>query len=372
MKTIMFIGHFKTGSTSIQHYFARNWLALLRKGVLYPGVESQAAARAIRLSLTGRDEDLRGQTLNVIEPHNALALRLKNEEDGHGVPPYYPHAPSGLQMFEMIKNQLDAIQPETMVLCSEVFALLGMTKERKSVKRIHNRFRSHDVKLYCSLRRPDDYLSSWHRQRLKFGEKMLPLRAGALNAYLETAHFQQAKLVRGWLEGGFEEAELVLRNFSDTQKSGGSVVDFMSRTGIPIPDMAVMPGMMNPSVPSAFAEIARLALHQLPQESARSMVAWLIAMREEVDHVADREVEVFGQTMRDMMVERFRPVADDLSTLSGVNRFYPDLEDMALLRPVPELEAARAALAGLRAIGGRSRLTEAEREWLANLEIPAA
>ncbi len=71
--------------------------------------------------------------------------------------------------------------------------------------------------------------------------------------------------------------------------------------------MAVMPGMMNPSVPSAFAEIARLALHQLPQESGAVYGCLLIAMREEVDHVADREVEVFGQTMRDMMVERFDP-----------------------------------------------------------------
>ena len=33
MKTIMFIGHFKTGSTSIQHYFARNWLAEFNLGM---------------------------------------------------------------------------------------------------------------------------------------------------------------------------------------------------------------------------------------------------------------------------------------------------------------------------------------------------
>jgi len=372
MKTILFIGHFKTGSTSIQHYFSRNWLALLRKGVLYPGVESQASARAMRLSLKGRDEDLRGQTLNVIEPHNALALRLKNEEDGHSVPPYYPHAPSGLQMFEMIQNQAESLKPEKMVLCSEVFALLGMTKERKSVKRIYNRFQSHHVTLYCSLRRPDEYLSSWHRQRLKFGEKMVPLRAGALNAYLETAHFQQAKLVRGWLEAGFEGSNLVLRNFSDIQKGEGSVVDFMSQTGIPVPEKAVMPGMMNPSVPSAFAEIARLALHQLPQESARVLIEWLISMRTEVSHVADREVEVFGRSVRDLLVERFRPVARDLSALAGVASFYPELEDMATLRPVPELEAARAALDGLRTAAQRSRLTEAERDWLASLELPEA
>lgn len=370
MRLILFIGHFKTGSTSIQHYFARNWLGLLQRGVLYPAVESQAVSRAIRLSLQGRDEDLQGQGLNIVEPHNALALRLKNEDDGHSVPSYYPHPPSGFQMFEMIRNQIGALNPETTVLCSEVFALLGMTAQRSGVKRIHARLGQHDTTIYCSLRRPDEYLSSWHRQRLKFGEKLAPLRAGALRSYVDTAHFQQAKLVRGWMDGCFEDSTLILRNFEDIQKGQGSIVDFMTQTRIPAPANAVIPGMMNPSVPAAFAEIGRLALHALPREQALNIVHWLTSMRRVVPHPSDREVEVFGQPVRNVLVEMFRPVARDLSAMAGGTGFYTDLDDLSRVRPIPELDAVRVSLPLLVAASKISRLTQPERDWLSTLQLP--
>jgi len=128
LKLVIFIGHFKTGSSSIQSFLSSNFLRLLQAGILYPSVESQGAAWNMRAMMRGRDESTAGKSLNIIEPHNALALRLKNEEDGHGMPSYYPHPPSGFQMLELLENQISELAPNAVVLCSEVFSLFGLTE----------------------------------------------------------------------------------------------------------------------------------------------------------------------------------------------------------------------------------------------------
>lgn len=369
MNLVMFIGHFKTGSTSIQHFMARNWFRLAENGVLYPSVESGALARNMQALLKRSDDGLAGQNLNVIEPHNALALKLKTEEDGHGVPPYYPKLPASFQMFEAITNQIRTLDPKKTVLCAEVFALLGMTKKRQSVRRLHARLGHHDTTIYATLRRPDDYLSSWHRQRLKFGVKQRPLREDAMDSYFDTAHFQQAKMVEGWLDGYFQNAEVIIRNFDDVLRNDGSVMDFLSKTGIDIPRDATMPDLLNPSVPAAFAEIGRLALIELPEPSGRRIVEWLISVRKTVPHVKDSEVEVFGQENRARMMNRFLPVADNLRRLNGGVPFYDDLDDLARPRPVAELDAARSALSGLVLASKTSGLAENEKEWLERLRL---
>ncbi|MDN3713792.1 hypothetical protein QWZ10_22215 [Paracoccus cavernae] len=81
MKVILFIGHFKTGSTSLQRFLSRNFHALLKAGILYPSVESQGVAHNMAALRNGRDFDWISDKLNVTEPHNALALVLKTEED---------------------------------------------------------------------------------------------------------------------------------------------------------------------------------------------------------------------------------------------------------------------------------------------------
>ncbi|MGB5837845.1 MAG: hypothetical protein WBH14_12410, partial [Albidovulum sp.] len=200
MKLIVFIGHFKTGSSSLQRFLFWNYLKLLKAGILYPSVESEGVSRNLAAALSGKDfADMR-VSLNVKEPHNALALRLMTEEDQHGVPDYYPNVPSGFQIFQMIDWQMRTLNPEFTILCSEVFSLFGLTARKKSLQRMANRFSGHDVTIYCNLRRPDEYLSSWHRQRLKFGSPIQSLRAGALKNYLGSAHFEQDKVLQAWVD----------------------------------------------------------------------------------------------------------------------------------------------------------------------------
>jgi len=339
---------------------------MLRAGILYPSVESQGMARNLLVALSGQDIPTIGEGLNIIEPHNALALKLKTEEDRHGVPPYYPNLPSGFQMLEMLDKQISALDPGSVILCSEVFALLGLTEKRESIKRLARRFAHHEVTIYCNLRRPDEYISSWHRQRLKFGAKLAKLSEGALDEYLNGAHFQQAKLIEGWVTDHFPDAKLVIRNFDDVKAAGGSVKDFIASSGIAFPEHVNIPKDQNPSVPSAFAEIGRRALHELPRETASQIVGWLSSAGARVAHHSDKQVEVFGPENREILLSRFRPVAEKLNEMTGRHPFYPNFEDFGCCRPIAEMDAVKDALPGLVLDARRQGLPESILDWLNN------
>lgn len=343
-RVVIFIGHFKTGSTSIQNFLASNYLRLLQAGILYPSVDAQGVARNMQVLLSGADRSTVGSGLNVIEPHNALALRLKTEEDGHGVPPYYPNVPDGFQMLELLRNQVEALRPRTVILCAEVFALLGMTPNRSGVMRLAQLFGTYDVTIYCNLRRPDEYLSSWHRQRLKFGAKIRRLSDGGFKGYLGTPHVEQAQMIEGWRTDHFPNAKFVIRNFDDVRAAGGSIADFVEHSGVSFPKNLVIPKDQNPSIPSAFAEIGRRAVHDLDPQLARRTVQWLTRARTRVDHPSDPEVEMLGRTNRDVLVRAFARIGPHLDQLSGRTPFYPNLAELGRLSPIDDLDAAERAL----------------------------
>lgn len=368
MKLVIFIGHFKTGSSSIQSFLSSNYLALLEAGILYPSVESQGLSRNLAVIRAGRDRSTAGDSLNIIEPHNALALRLKNEDDGHGVPPYYPAPPSGFQMLQFLQNQIQELQPKSVILCSEVFALLGMTKTESGVRRLAKRFASYSVTIYCNLRRPDEYLSSWHRQRLKFGARIEPLSGGGLDEYLDSAHFQQVAMIEGWMRH-FPEARLVLRNFDEVRAQGGSIVDFMCQSSLSFPSRLHIPKDQNPSVPSAFAEIGRRAILELPRDQSAEIVGWLTSARARVRHPGDGDVEMFGTANRARLVDHFSPIATMLDHMTGVAPFYPDLHDMSRLRPIDDVTAAEAALPQLVADARRQALATPLLDWLSSADL---
>lgn len=368
MKIVIFIGHFKTGSTSLQSFLSGNYLSLLRAGILYPSVETIGTAHNMSVLRDNRDVPTTGMSLNIVEPHNALALKLKTEEDGHGVPPYYLSLPSGFQMLEMIQNQILSLEPKSMILCSEVFALLGMTETQKSIERIANRFKYGDVTIYCNLRRPDDYLSSWHRQRLKFGAKMDRLAEGGLTEYLDTPHFQQYRLIQGWMDH-FPQARLVVRNFDHMNAAGGSVLDFVEQSGITFPKGLSVPKNQNLSVPNALAEIGRRALHELPRADAGELVNKLTTARKHIAYTPDKEVEMFGENNRKILLDRFRPVASELDKLAHSPPFYHHINDLGKVRGVTDITAARQALPSLIASPFFAEFNAQTRKWLQHIDL---
>ncbi|TYO90836.1 hypothetical protein [Oceanicella actignis] len=368
MRLALFIGHHKAGSSSLQNFLSRNWLALARAGILYPSVETEGHAARLAAALRGAD-DAPGQpqSFNVREAHNALAFKMLAECGKGPAPSWHPMLPHSRQMFAAIANQIAALAPRATVLCSEVMANFAAADPRL-IETMRDAFPGARARILCTLRRPDDYLVSWHAQRLKFGHKLAPLGAGGLEPYLSSIHFDYRLMLEGWTRV-FAEAEFALRDHRQVMAAGGSIDDFVAQSGLDFPPGLFRPGDINPSIPAALAEVARRGNHALAPEAAADLRAALLAVRDHRGVPPSREVEMFGPEARTRMAREFAPINAWLGALAGREAFFDDAEAIARTRPIPEAEAARAALDAVRAAAARRTSTPEAREFLLSLRL---
>ena len=343
MKLAFFIGHHKTGSTSIQTYLARHYLPLLQAGILYPAVESSGVASNLATVLHA-EAQAQAENLSIREPHNALAFGLISEALKKEVPPWHNNLPSGFQMFQMIDAQIHALAPKHTIICSEVMSRFAEQGWPKIMPRIHNRFAHHDCSIVLNLRRIDDYLASWQLQTLKFGAVIDPLRHGAQAKFYQTAHFQYDSIVARWSKA-LPQARMVVRNYADVMAAGGSVVDFFAQSRIDYAPTNPLPHL-NTSLPYAFAEILRKANVAIPKHRSE-MLNYLLGAAQRIDLIPSSEVELFGASHRAALLKAFAPVHNRLSDFLGLEAFFPDLDEIALCRPIPEMTAAATALQAL-------------------------
>ena len=343
MKAAFFIGHHKTGSTSLQAFLAANYHCLLSEGILYPATEAEGIVTNLSVALAGGDPGTIPKRMNVREPHNALAFRLINEAVDAPLPIWHPNLPSGFQMLHLIERQIAVLRPQHLVICSEVMSRFADKGHAKILPRMTNHFAAHDVTIVLNLRRPDLYLASWHRQALRFGRPLPALRDGALNRYKGTVHFHYETIVKRWRDA-FPDARFVVRNYDDVNKAGGSVVDFFTQAELPfaVSDSAAEI-RSNPSIPYAMVEILRRANAELG-EDAQAVRQYLLGAMTRVETASNSEVEVFGAAQRDALLEAFAPIHAELNALLDVPMFFADIEEARRCNPVPELDAARAAL----------------------------
>jgi hypothetical protein len=284
--------------------------------------------------------------INAREAHNALAFRMMAETTDFKMPPYHRFVPASRQILVSILNQMEILQPRATILCAEAFANFSAA-DRSLIERLREVFGGCDVRLLCTLRRPDDYLVSWFGQEMKFGLKRPPLRHDGGAFYQKSIHFNYARMLAGWVAVFGAEA-LTLRNHADVMAAGGSIEDFKAQAGIAFPAGLAPVANANPSIPRALLEVARRANHALPRPLAQNLQARLLRFAGSRKLPPDRDIEMFGADNRRALVERFRPVAGRIDELTRGRPFFPDLDAMLQTRPVPEMEAARAAFATLR------------------------
>lgn len=340
MKIILYIGHHKVGSTALQVFLSQNWLKLIRAGILYPSVESRGFANNLARMLGDGDKAAQ-LPVNIREPHSALAYRMMSEVSPRKVPPQFNNLPASGQMFHALRAQANQMKPEAMVLSSEAFSNFGEVQPNL-IKRLRSAFPKAEFTIYCALRRPDEYLVSWHGQRLKVGEHVKPLHTGGTAPYFETIHFDFRKVVEAWAEH-IPDARLILRNYADILAAGGSTEDFMAQCDIGFPTDLIPAGRANTSLPRAAMELARRGNHELPAEQARILRQYLLEHGDRLNPVKNADVEMFGPDQRAAMVKRFAPVHDYLSTLTG-QPFFPDIDQLSTPRPIPETRATAQLL----------------------------
>lgn len=344
MKVVIFFGHHKVGSTALQAFLSQNALALLRAGILYPAVEAEGQADLLKRALQGQDTP-GAPPINVREPHNALAFRLITDVTGRDMPPFHQNLPGTAQMIRTIRKQVQALDPGAVILCSEVMSNLG-PRDPGLIARIRDIFPDAEFELYCTFRRPDEYLVSWYGQRLTLGHKVAPLWDGGALDYTSTIHFDYRALLEPWRRC-FAGAPFHVRNYRDVLAAGGSVEDFTGRVGIDFPSGLAAPERSNRSLPYALMEILRRANRTLPRPEAKRLRGFLLGLSDRIDLPANGEVEMFGAGVRADLFRAFAPIHDYLCDATGRPAFFPDLGEMRIVRPVPEPEASRAALAEL-------------------------
>lgn len=343
MHVSLYIGHHKVGSTSLQVFLSQNVVRLIRHGILYPYTEMQGAASVAARMLSGD----RGSALtaNIREPHSALAYQFMSEAADFPIPRQFTLLPPRQQMIRAIRMQVSELKPRAVILCSEAFANFGAVKPDliDAVTRI---FPDATFSVYGALRRPDEYLASWHNQRVKVGERAGLLAGEGWRHYEATIHFNYRLAVEDWLIRVPGEAK-VLRNYADILTAGGSEADFMTHSGIDFPDGMTPARRANKSLHPALVEIARQGNHALTLPEAHALVQFLMKHQAALDLPPASDIELFGTQSRRAMFEAFLPSHAWLSGITGQAAFFPDIDAMLTCRPLPEAEAMRAALAAL-------------------------
>jgi len=334
VKVVLFIGHHKVGSSSLQDYLARNASRLAKAGILYPFVDFEGMS-FLAASAFGKGVPEGRLPFNVNAPHNALAFAMMAASNGRRVPTWHKMLPSIPQMIFAVRQQVRQLQPHTVILASEVFSNFAV-RSPESVKQIADLFPDAEITVVASLRRIDDYLISWHGQRITFGEKVAPLRGDvAISNYMKGIHFDYWRMLKIWLDH-FPGAEFILQNYSDVMKTGGAVNSFFQATKINRPAGMLPEIRDNVSIHRGIFEFSRLANNQLSGDVAPSVREHLQALVPNMDLPASKEIELIGAETREKIYRNFAPINEKLGGVVGRTVFFEDLEAVLQEQPVPE------------------------------------
>lgn len=341
MKVILYIGHHKIGSTSLQTFLSQNSNQLLKNSILYPYVERQGALMAAAKRFLG--DRLGAGPINVREAHNALAFRLISEiSAGRSVPDYHRHIPSSAQIFATIQAQIERHKPKVLILCAEVFSNFG-TSDPNLISQLRDALPTAEFEIYLGLRRPDEHLIAWQSQKLAFGEISTQLSDPGHYFGLYNIHFNFYALLAPW-HTRFPTAKLTLRPYSDILLSGGSSMDFMENVDANFPTGLRPAPKRNPSLPNAMMEIARRANEQLTPELAKTVRQTMRRVAQRIDMPKNSDVEMFGPKNRAFILEHFTPTHAYLNDLTSSDSFFPDYDEVGRCKLIPENDAMQIVL----------------------------
>ncbi|WP_188528253.1 hypothetical protein [Sinisalibacter lacisalsi] len=347
-RVVVFFGHHKVGSSALQTHLARIAPAALRQGVLYPAVTAQDLKLLVKQTESGAQ--VQRLSRNVTEAHNALAFSMLGDRTGAPIPAIHQGLPPTEEMFALIRRQIREFAPHTLVLASEVFAnFAAVTPEL-----IDELFRglgidkdSSQIELFAYLRRVDDYLASWHAQRVRFGERVRALPQGALGHYRKGIHFDYRLMVEGWMEQ-LPTARLVLQPYDQTVRDAGSSQFFSDLMGIDLPKLADADKQrVNVGLHRGLLDIARHANFELEPAERGKMFNALLRIGPDLDLPPGRNVELFGPRARAELAEHFAPIHGWLSDMRG-QPFFEDIGQIGTCAPIDEFDVNQEALAQIR------------------------
>lgn len=364
MQKIYSIGLHKTGSSSLQNYLLQNQIALLQSGILFPPVEPQGIARLLS-EATGRRERHRPARLNEYMGHNALAYRLIADlEPDFSFPAVHEPMFSAEQALSLVAELVSQLSPEALVFCSEDLARASYRNPQIPAL-FAEQFGTDDTTILCTIRRPDEAISSWQCQRLNFPEAFERLQSEGIEGYLRSVHVDYAKALQPWLQT-FKNAQVKIQPYKRVMTNGGAVANFWTQSGLDEPKILFLPDDRNQSLPYALFEIARLAkgddcpapwqvLSYLKEASARLILP------------SNAKVDLIGPANRKILAQAFLPIQRELAKITNCKPFYDDLEQIESGDRLDSLEAARTLLPALKLDAAKSCKNGHAKSWLQGL-----
>jgi hypothetical protein len=203
---------------------------------------------------------------------------------------------------------------------------------------------------------------------MRFGMSGAPLNtAKRLDTQAKTIHLNYRLMLEAWVKV-FPAAQIILRNYADVLKGGGSVADFSACCGVSLPAGLTHVPRSNISRPFALSEILRQANAALPAPQAALLRDEVARHTPALVLPPNRDIECFGAEGRARLHRLFAPSADYLQGLTGAP-FFPDLEEILNTRPVPAADAGRDALRQLQPLIVESALPEEVKHFLAGVRI---
>jgi hypothetical protein len=343
MRVVIFIGHHKVGSSALQDHLGSSAPRLIQQGILYPTV-THTDLKALQAAVK-RGDKTQAAPRNVAEAHNALAFSMLADETGGTVPPFHKNLPSTVEMFALIREQIASFQPDTLLLASEVFANYGAVTP-KLIDDLYSGLGlapTDQVEIFAYLRRIDEYLVSWHGQRVRFGQKIRALPGKALSCYTRGIHFDYRLMIEAW-QAARPDSRLILRPYDDVVRRDGSVAVFAAATGLNLPPVEKHANTVNQSIHRAVLDFARQANFALEPLAATKFFNSMLRVSPQLGVVRPGQIEMFGKNARKNMYNGFAPIHDWLSDIHG-ETFFNDFDQVKDMRPVDEAYANVDALA---------------------------
>ena len=335
MKSFIFVGQHKCGTTSIQDFLSSSYQEILKRGYLYPFSDIQSIINhRFRKTLIKSDEidnhieNFITWRKDILEPHNKLAFKVIDEKYNSGMPPWHTNEESSKEIFNIFKYQALNKNIHTLIICSEILSLFA-EYDNDLITNLLDNLDCESHEFCCLLRRPDDYLSSFFSQELFFQRIKEDINYRYYNFYKKSVHFDYKKLISSWIDtdrfkninvGNYGE---IMNELKDTTKW------FLRKIGMQYLESLILLKkirMQNKSIHKSFINIILKLNQELENDEAESLIKKIKDINIYDKLPANHEIELFTRECRLDMYETFKDINLYLGQFINKDKFFLDEE----------------------------------------------
>ena len=235
-KLFLHIGHYKTGTTALQVFFARNHAAFVERGLDYAALRRHNAK------------------------HSAFAFALLHAAGArtlmHGYADPTPPEDLWAELFEYVRA---SHTPDVLISSEEFMRLAAFPAAVERLADIlARRGAGIDIEVIAYLRAPQSHLRSWFNQLVKMGQPV-PDYASALQGAIEPVHIDYGFALAPWVAMVGAE-KVILRSYAPRKADPAFIFrDVLTALGRSLPEGLNLPeGDPNPRLDDRVLDLVRV------------------------------------------------------------------------------------------------------------------